>query len=369
MKKAFTIAELMVAVALMAVVLTGTGYVFKVAIDSQRLANATTEIMRNLRGITDQIDSDFAGLQKDAPLAFWFQQDGGSDPNRFDEIMFFASGDFSCCQSPVYGTGGKTLLKGDAARIWYGQADSHDSMNTTNLTSISKPSLLLPKDRVLARNQHVLISPISPPSPDPYIDWPGTDFVNFNTIVNGINKRYENEVYEYDKFPLARWKLVRFDPDFKTTIVPYCLGDSGGFTATDSVRPNVDSSDPNTYQNLMCKGVASFAVQWGYWYDDGIAKKEWRWWPSADPDGDGLNTDSHFALRGNPFGVYFNVSGTDFVTTNGENWYAAPIVAAYYEPSATPAAYPQALKFTIKLCDSKGIIKKPMTFTHIVYLK
>ena len=30
---------------------------------------------------------------------------------------------------------------------------------------------------------------------------------------------------------------------------------------------------------------------------------------------------------------------------------------------------PQALKFTLRLYDSKGIIKNGMKFTHIVYLK
>ena len=42
--------------AVMAIVLVAAGFIFKTALDTQRTANATAEIMRNLRGITDQLD-------------------------------------------------------------------------------------------------------------------------------------------------------------------------------------------------------------------------------------------------------------------------------------------------------------------------
>lgn len=384
MKKAFTIAELLVAVALMAVVLTGSGYIFKVALDAQRTANATTEIMRNLRGITDQIDSDFKGVCNDAPLAIWFQRDvgGAGEPNRFDEIMFFASGDFSSYQS-AYGTNGKSILKGEAARIWYGQADTNDPQNKpVPVTLMTRPSMLRPAARVLARNQHILISFVNPSqsSTDPYPNWPLTAWpistanFNFGQLVNG---RPANEEYEYDKFSIAQWK--RINPDstntiFQNNIVPNCLGDS---PSPDSVRPNINPVLPKTYQNLVCKGVASFAVQWGYWYDSSSVTpgiRELRWWPES----------SHFndatMLNGNAFGVFFNVLKVPVTappacfTSNGENWYMPsqilydagdPVNLARFGP------FPTALKFTIKL-DSKTLIKgKPLerTFTHIVYLK
>ncbi|GAG60925.1 unnamed protein product, partial [marine sediment metagenome] len=50
-----------------------------------------------------------------------------------------------------------------------------------------------------------------------------------------------------------------------------------------------------------------------------------------------------------------------------------PIIPpTYYKASWTPETlkryWPKALKFTFTLYDSKGILEKSRTFTHIVYL-
>jgi prepilin-type N-terminal cleavage/methylation domain-containing protein len=347
MKKAFTIAELVVAVAIMAVVLAGTGYIFKVAIDAQRMANATAEIMRNLRGITDQLSTDFSGLQTDAPMAIWFQQDNAAEPNRFDEIMFFSAGDFSSYMSPPRGATISGVLRGNAARIYYGQSHYFDSV--ANNWILPSDTSIKPKDRILGRNQHILIPSFL--SPDPYIIFPGTNFSGFANV--DPDGRFENERYEYDKLSLAQWKLIDVSA-FQTYVVPNSLGDIA--------RLHIDTTDVN---NLMCKGVGSFAIQWGYEYTD-AGGVEWRWWPSNDPAGDGDTSKSHFNGTGMmgaaAFGVFFNIDGTAFA-----DWY--PIGDAKYETNGQAISFPSALKFTIKLYDSKGILKGGRTFTHIVYLK
>ena len=68
MKKAFTLTELLVAIAVMAIAMSGVSLIFKVSVDSQRTAKATSEIMRNLRAITDQLNTDFKELQSDGFL-------------------------------------------------------------------------------------------------------------------------------------------------------------------------------------------------------------------------------------------------------------------------------------------------------------
>lgn len=110
MKKAFTITELLVAVGLLAVVLAASGIIFNYSIDAMRTTGATAEIMRNLRAITDQLDADFAGLQKDAPLVIRFDSSNGL---RADSIVFFATGDFQDASG---------VVRGNVARIYYGQA-------------------------------------------------------------------------------------------------------------------------------------------------------------------------------------------------------------------------------------------------------
>jgi hypothetical protein len=118
----------------------------------------------------------------------------------------------------------------------------------------------------------------------------------------------------------------------------------------------------------MCEGVSSLAVQWAYW--DGRAVS---WFPSEDPDGDGLNDDSHFdELGADVFGVYFNVPGSADIPS----WRPIGSDELKYkrvdEDGAKPfdgGFRPKALKFTFTLRDSKGLIKGGREFTHIVYLE
>ena len=126
MRKAFTLMELVVALAIMAVVLSFAGVIFRVSIDSHRLALANAEIMQKLRVITDQLDADFRSLRKDGEIFIvWAAEHKRQadypqiDPNdkrslafdRFDRIMFFATGDFQ--------TYGANPERGNVARICY----------------------------------------------------------------------------------------------------------------------------------------------------------------------------------------------------------------------------------------------------------
>ena len=172
MKKGFTLIELVVAVALLAIVFLFAGTIFKVSINAYRTAVANAEIMQKLRAITDQLNADLKGICTDAPLLFWFELD---DPNRYDQIMFFADGDFQSTQLYDYGnspvvpsvppiTGPEHPVIGNVARIHYGQAQ--------------------PDPNLLARRQHILTA-------DPNLDkWPNanmTDFADGSSLTIEIN--------------------------------------------------------------------------------------------------------------------------------------------------------------------------------------
>jgi len=75
MKKAFTLIELVTAVGILAMIISFASVVFKVSIGAHRAAVANAEIMQKLRAITDQLNTDFKGIQKDAPLLVRFEQD------------------------------------------------------------------------------------------------------------------------------------------------------------------------------------------------------------------------------------------------------------------------------------------------------
>jgi hypothetical protein len=338
MKKSFTLIELVVAVALLAIVFLFAGTIFKVSINAYRTAVANAEIIQKLRAITDQLNADFKGIRTDAPLWIWFQEDNlATDPNRYDQIMFFADGDFQSTQLYDYGkspvvpsvppiTGPEHPVIGNVARIHYGQAQSHDANN-----NLQDPPEWPKEDRLLARRQHILTADTK------LAEWPHADMLDFGDG-SGANKL--NERYEHDSLSLAQWKAIDWD-SYGNAVVKNCFG----------FRPLIDMDDPNTFHKLMCEGVGSFAIQWAYW-DSG--DKRFYWFPS----------DDHFILIGNKFGVYFNVPGSMTIT----GW--DPIENVKYKSGDKFLSnfYPKAIKFTFRLYDSKGIIKEGREFTHIVYI-
>ena len=96
MKKAFTITELLVAIGLLAAVLAASSMIFSYSINAQRTAMATTEVMRTLRAITDQLNINFQGLQKDGYLILRAEENGG---NNFDALYFFSISEGNFFQS------------------------------------------------------------------------------------------------------------------------------------------------------------------------------------------------------------------------------------------------------------------------------
>ncbi len=72
MRKAFTLLEMVVALGILALILSFAGVIFRVSIESQRLALANAEIMQKYRTITTQLDEDFRGLCRDGEIfAIW----------------------------------------------------------------------------------------------------------------------------------------------------------------------------------------------------------------------------------------------------------------------------------------------------------
>ncbi|MFA5424942.1 MAG: hypothetical protein WC374_13895, partial [Phycisphaerae bacterium] len=178
----------------------------------------------------------------------------------------------------------------------------------------------------------------------------------------------KNESYEHDTMPLNEWKKIdRYDFNDLAKV------------AFDN-RPLFDSTDPDTYHNLMCEGISSFAVQWAYWDENSSFDEELRWFPSDDPNNDGPDpNDSHFVvmnrkyaeISGPEFGAIFNITGNPQV----DKWLPPGMLYYYYnintgiERAFTDDFFPDALKFTFTVYDSKRVIKDGRTFTHIVYLK
>jgi len=340
----FTLIEIVVAIGILVMVVGFSGVIFQRSIGSYRTSMAQAEIMRKLRVITEQLDSDFRGLRKDAPMYIWFAK--GTDTkydvnNRFDQIMFFADGDFQSTQT----FNSKTVV-GNVARIYYGHAHSIDPQDK----NFKNPDSLRPINRLLARRQHIFTADTTT-----FPAW--YDFSNFIATFTWQN----NDYYEYDSNSLSQWQAIVNDPvngpSYAAQVVATCFNN----------RPVINIADASTIHNLMTEGIGSFSIQWDYITRSNVTPAEAHfWWPALDPDGNPATTnDSDFdgssSLHRNPIGIYFNSAWP------GNGWFKPDEAQGSYYPAVKPA-YPKALKFVFVIYDSRGVFPNGQTFSHIVYL-
>jgi prepilin-type N-terminal cleavage/methylation domain-containing protein len=360
--RAFTLIEIVVAVALLALVFAFAGAIFKVSINSYHTAVANAEIIQKLRAITDQLNADFAGLRKDGEIfVIWKAslKNGfpPADPNsyeRFDRIMFFADGEFQS-----YGRPGQPDVNGNLARICYILA-SKPPVNI-GVDPPERPSAQKPEKRVLAKTQHILTSTTGSQTPtDANID--PQDWYRWNNL-----REYEcDDVNTLDKWKNAHWS----NPGLSKKDMLSVIADVNVDYST--IYPNirgamVDTADPNTIHNLLCEGVGEFKIQG--WYDAGN-----RWVPEIDPNGDGSLADSDFLLSGGVIdpidvpGVLYPYPPYGGVILGGV-FYSNNFQGVLNEANFNSIpGLGRALKFTFTLYDSKGVFKQGRTFTHIVYI-
>jgi prepilin-type N-terminal cleavage/methylation domain-containing protein len=345
MKRAFTLIELLVAVAVFAVVLSFVSVIFRVSIDAHRTAIANAEIMQKLRAITDQLSADFKGLRKDGEIfvAWTAKPQTGDEPNapgvyeRFDRIMFFADGDFQS-----YGV--NPMIRGNIARICYMLANSPSQDDPKRAHEQE------PRERILARTQHILTA-----------DSTLADFLDPNSFTDEQWYVWNNR-YEYDKISLDAWKKIswRQKVDMLSVITDVTVQPSRITEKWKSRGATVSSADPNSIHMLLCEGVSAFKIQG--WYD--ILQ---QWVPKVDPDDDGDLTDTHFFLTepNSVPGVLYPYPPFGGLSMNNINYPRELIDEAHYNEIP---GLGRALKFTFTLYDSRGVIKRGRTFSHIVYL-
>jgi type II secretory pathway pseudopilin PulG len=386
--KAFTILELLVAMALLVAMLAISGMVFKMAVDAHRRAEATGQVTRKLRAIVNQLDADFRGLRSDCDIFIgWvpvpMDRNGTLLPSntppanvhhyaRFDKILFYTNGNFqtyvpwSYTDSTHTPPDWKDYVTGNIARVCYSHAESSVGNN---------PIYQLPSRRVLARSQHIY-------APDIRLN-PILDPTSMLTLRNTFT--YDENGYtnagQYDGMDPHLWTAIPRPGDLGTLktmmlfwtfgylLFPLNLQDTdadypfltyrgfystpvGGLITDPTIRP---VKNPHL---IFSEGLGEFKIQcWHEHPNEAIfpnqESKYSRWYPEIDPNGDGNLDDSDFAR------LFPNSVGTG-------------IVAALYKGSGniqSPPGPGRALKFTFTLYDSRGVFKNGKTFTHIIYLK
>ena len=221
-RKAFTLLELAVAVALLAMMISFASLIFDMSIDTYRTAMASAEIMQKLQAITGQLNADFKGLRVSPPGMAKISFDTGisdiggeSVEVRSDSIVFFANGDFQ--STSQYDD--KTVA-GNLAMIYYGLAN----VSTTD-----------PRERVLVRRQTILTS---------------------DTVLTEVFDLYGQT--EYYRSSLSELIADGFDVNNMMVTWPLNL------------------AEPNDLVTYMAKGVDDFTIQ--YVGEDESDKdfNEWR---------------------------------------------------------------------------------------------
>jgi len=356
--RAFTLVEVLIAIAILAIALGAMGVIFRMSLEAYRASSATAEIMRKLRAITEQLDSDFKGLRKDGVI-FLVSIVDDPDPTkcrREDRIVFFANGDFQSYDDQTTNSKAsvpKKAVRGNVARISYMLA-SDSSGRTLD---------------ILARSQHIVTA--DPDFANKTVPSP-VAFPDFDLISGLAAGAYDpndymtkNNTYEYDTDGLQGWWDALQEDE------PPVLPDYGLYamlsTCTDiEISGNqvqggltVDVDDPAAIHLILAEGVTDFSIQ-------GWCPTEARWYPSVDPNMDGDVADSDFNVSG---GVIDTTAAIGTMWKRRGSWFVtySPSVKAGNFGSDIPGMG-KVLKFTFTLYDSRRYFKEGRKFTHMVYI-
>lgn len=394
----FTIMELLVAMALLMILVAISGIVFRVAVNSYRAAVATSEILRKYRAIVDQLDADFAGLDKTGEIFIaWvpgIDTDGDDivdEFNRSDRIIFFSTGATNyqsynlwpeLPELPELPPGGAAIndiqdvvISGKTARIGYMLAKDGNG---------TSPEGQEPRKRVLGRSQHVYTSKYIcetvPPSlqqsffPNPVILNDPTSRVPYLADFANLNN-----YYEYDTMTLTDWLNIPYTgtAGCPKSIILEQITDIGIVSGSQPGRGlKYDENNSRTHHLVLSQGVGQFAVQ-------GWSDPLQRWVPEIDPNGDGDLSDTDFVSGPGGNGVRAgNVIGLLYPQKMYVMGPGVPDALKPMPQAGTPPTYPtlnpanfdnipglgRALKFTFTLYDSNKVFPEGKTFTHIVYL-
>ncbi len=141
----FTLIELVVAIGLLVMVVSFSGLIFRMTIETHRLSIANGEIMQKLRAFTEQLKQDFKGVRKNGQIGV----------HENDICWFFSTGSF------VRHFDGNDI-RGNMALISYLNAAKNDP-NDSN-----EPDILLRRQTIITGDPDTQFTPPSPPLlPDP----------------------------------------------------------------------------------------------------------------------------------------------------------------------------------------------------------
>lgn len=329
--KGLSLIELLVAIGLLAMIIVMAGQVFRIAAQTTRLARANAEILQRLRLITQQLDADLRGLNKDGDVFMGYiavaDQNSPGGFRRLDRMMFYTTGPFRSTR-PIKGA---QPLYGQAARVGYLLSDRR-----------SGPGVLIRFQHIVTADRSLPL-PVDPntSSPGPWKDW-------------AISAQMQ-----YDLLTIQQWAQMPFEAK-RAALIGMMGVDIQDGDVVDDFGSTIDPEDPCSMHLVLADWVGQFKVQ--AWSD--VLE---RWIPDEDPDGDGSLSDSDLLVNGNQI-QQDKAAFVLYSTGPVSRLLFGPGVGTSGQGGGSEMFY-RAFRFTITLYDSKGIIKGGRTFTYIVDLQ
>ncbi|HOL27804.1 MAG TPA: prepilin-type N-terminal cleavage/methylation domain-containing protein [Phycisphaerae bacterium] len=414
LRPGFTLAELMVSVAVLLVLMTMVAWIFSTATRASSVATASNELNAFARAAENQFGRDLDGLLKDSFIGIWYQltedpRYAGASPKRYlrtDRIVFFTAGDHSSIkqlrdqrsvrdwpsgQALIDPPGASGLLnpgpiRGSVAKVFLGHSYATDQTDTANANTD-------PRTWVLTRRSQVVT--------------PDLDIVAVRHVLNSVvANSVQADQMEFELRGPDTWERLWLSPTSDSPLAdlrplvdlfgtdgnhglmtekPETYFDWLDFTGASTGirywgamrRPVVNIKNNIGMHMLFLPGCAEFKVQrWiERWPTNGAAlgpNSRYgmpRWWPEEDPDGNGIphETDSSDF----PF-----VSSLSSNTVNIREYFNGP-----FPPGGDPPRYPsdpttgapwlyfsaddvpRAIKITIRLFDQNQRIADGQVFT------
>ncbi|HQA44754.1 MAG TPA: prepilin-type N-terminal cleavage/methylation domain-containing protein, partial [Phycisphaerae bacterium] len=192
LRPGFTLAELMVSVAVLLVLMTMVAWIFSTATRASSVATASNELNAFARAAENQFGRDLDGLLKDSFIGIWYQltedpRYAGASPKRYlrtDRIVFFTAGDHSSIkqlrdqrsvrdwpsgQALIDPPGASGLLnpgpiRGSVAKVFLGHSYPTDQTDTANANTdprtwvLTRRSQVVTPDLDIVAVRHVLNS-------------------------------------------------------------------------------------------------------------------------------------------------------------------------------------------------------------------
>lgn len=414
LRPGFTLAELMVSVAVLLVLMTMVAWIFSTATRASSVATASNELNAFARAAENQFGRDLDGLLKDSFIGIWYQltedpRYAGASPKRYlrtDRIVFFTAGDHSSIkqlrdqrsvrdwpsgQALIDPPGASGLLnpgpiRGSVAKVFLGHSYPTDQTDTANANTDPRTWVLTRRSQVVAPDLN--IAPVR------------------HVLNNVVTKSMEADQLEFELRGPDIWERLWLSPTTADDPLADLFGTNGlgglmtenpetyfdwlDFTGASTGirywgamrRPVVNIKDNIGMHMLFLPGCAEFKVQrWiERWPTNGAAlgpNSRYgmpRWWPEEDLDGNGIphETDScdfaasGYVLTGNTINIreYFNGPFPP-----GEWSLEDPPRYPTTETTEAPWLYfsaddvPRAIKITIRLFDQNLRIADGQVFT------